>query len=152
MDATSPEELDDDLHARIAELSEEAKSFEEDGEWDADIGKLKEALALIPDPKYNWEASTWLFAGIGDDAFQAGQYEQARDALREAMLCPGAIDNPFIHLRRGETLFELGDMKGAEDALARAYMLEGSDIFEEEDPKYFDHLKTVLKPPPGGVW
>ena len=43
-------------------------------------------------------------------------------------------------------------MPRANDELARAYMAAGKAIFDDEDPKYFNHLKTVLKPPANGKW
>jgi tetratricopeptide (TPR) repeat protein len=109
-------------------------------------------MELLPEPKFDWEASTWLLAAIGDANFLGGHYEQAREALSDAMHCPDAIGNPFIHLRLGQAQFELGNLERAADELARAYMAAGKDIFSEDDPKYFAFLKTVLKPPVGGEW
>lgn len=61
------------------------------------------------------------------------------------MHCPGAIGNPFVHLRLGQAQFELGDMTRAADELARAYMGAGDEIFEEQDPKYLAFLKTKIQ-------
>ena len=152
MDNDLSDQLDDELHGRIVALSEEGQALEEEERWAEAISKFQEALALVPEPKAKWEATTWLFMGIGDDAFQSGQYDRAREAFRQAMLCPGAIGNPFVHLRRGQVFFEVGDIKSADEELTGAYMLAGAEIFEREDPKYFEHLKTVLKPPRGGRW
>ena len=148
----TPQELPDDLYARIVSLTDAAQEFEEIEEWDQARASLEQALALVPEPKWKWEAGTWIFTVLGDVEFQAGNYEGAREAFRQAMLGPGAIGNPFLHLRRGQTFFELGDMKWAEEELTGAYMLEGKDIFENQDPKYFEHLKTVLRPPANGEW
>ena len=109
-------------------------------------------MALLPEPKTQWQACTWLLSAIGDANFLGGNYEQAKVALSDAMHCPGAIGNPFIHLRLGQTQFELGNRSRAADELARAYMAEGKDIFSAENPKYFEFLKTVLKPPASGQW
>jgi hypothetical protein len=57
--------------------------------------------------------------------------------------------SPFLHLRLGQCQFELGNLERATDELARAYMVAGEEVFEGAD-KYFDFLKTRLKPPPGG--
>jgi len=64
------------------------------------------------------------------------------------MLCPAAIGNPFIHLRRGQVLFEQGEMEAAVQELLRAYMRGGDEIFSEDDPKYFRllTLKIELQP------
>lgn len=109
-------------------------------------------IVALPDPIHRWEAPTWLFVAIGDTAFQEEQFVRAREALRQAMLCPGAIGNAFVHLRRGQIFFELGELNLAEEELAGAYMLKGTEIFGTEDPKYFAHLKTVLKPPASREW
>ena len=59
-----------------------------------------------------------------------------------------AIGNPFLHLRLGQCHFELGNLDGAADELARAYMSAGDEIFVGAD-KYFAFLKTRLEAPPG---
>ncbi len=71
--------------------------------------KFLDALQLVPEPKTDWEATTWLLASIGDMAFVRGKFDKARDALEDAVRCPNGLGNAFIHLRLGETLFELGD-------------------------------------------
>jgi hypothetical protein len=92
-----------------------------------------------------WDEATWLLAAIGDAHFQAGRFEQARQALSDCMHCSGAIGNPFLHLRLGQAQFELGDLTGAADELTRAYMGAGEEIFQEQASKYFDFLKTRIK-------
>jgi predicted Zn-dependent protease len=148
----TPEALPDDLYDRIVELTNEAQEWEEIEEWDHARTALEKALALLPEPQWKWEASTWLWTVLGDIEFQAERFEQAREAFRQAMLGPGALGNPFLRLRRGQMFFELGDMKWAAEELAGAYMLEGKELFESQDPKYFEYLKTVLRPPGSGEW
>ena len=91
-----------------------------------------------------------LLTGIGNANFLAKSYEYALPALQDAMHCDGALGNPFNHLRLGQTQFELGNLDKAADELARAYLPEGRKIFEREDPKYLDFIKSKLLPPPGG--
>ncbi|GGA28702.1 hypothetical protein GCM10011384_17680 [Psychrobacillus lasiicapitis] len=64
--------------------------------------------------------------------------------LFNAINCPDGIENPFIMLRLGETLYELGDVNKAKDYLLRAYILEGYSIFENEEEKYFDVIKSEI--------
>ena len=144
--------LPDAIHEKVTLLSAEGDRLAEAGDHREAIERYIEALALLPEPKTDWEACTWLLTAIGDVNFRAGNHAQARAALTDAMHCPGAIGNPFIHLRLGQAQFELGDMPRANDELARAYMGAGKDIFTDEDPKYFAHLKTVLQPPADGEW
>jgi hypothetical protein len=67
-----------------------------------------------------------------------------------AMHAPGAVGNPFLHLRIGQVQFELGNEQRAADELARAYLKEGKTLFDGEDPKYLDFIKGKLRPPEGG--
>lgn len=145
-------QLPDAVHDQITDLSTEGDSLAEQAKYREAIEKYVAALDLLPEPKFDWEACTWLLAAIGDANFLGGHHEQARVALSDAMHCPGAIGNPFIHLRLGQAQFELGNLERAADELARAYMGAGKEIFEEDDPKYFAFLKTVLKPPASGEW
>ena len=108
------------------------------------------AWDLLPEPKTEWDAATWILAAVGDANFLGKDYKAGRDNLSNAMHCPNAIGNPFIHLRLGQCQFELGNEERAADELTRALMGAGEEILQQEDPKYFKFLKTKLKPPPGG--
>jgi tetratricopeptide (TPR) repeat protein len=150
--AEEPMELPDTIHARIEQLSAEGDALAERERYADAIARYRQALALLPEPKTQWEAGTWLHAAIGDAQFLDRDYEAAARTLSEGMHYPDAIGNPFIHLRLGQSRFELGDRERAADELARAYMGAGREIFDDEDPKYFAFLKTVLKPPANGRW
>jgi tetratricopeptide (TPR) repeat protein len=145
-------ELPESVHNQILRLSAEGDAQAEEGNYETAVRRYSEAFALLPEPRTDWEACTWLLTSIGDAYFSARNYGQAKIALADAMHCPDAIGNPFIHLRLGQSQFELGNMSRANDELARAYMVAGKEIFDDEDPKYFAHLKTVLKPPANGKW
>src|SRR5262249_44277801 len=109
------------------------------------------ARDLLPEPRTDWEAALWILAAIGDAHFLAGNWQGARDALMEAVKgCAGAAENPFVRLRLGQSLFELGELREAGDWMAPAYLMEGKRLFAAEDPKYLAYLKSQLQPPPGG--
>jgi len=114
------------------------------------VSKYEEALGLLPMPISQWEASTWILTAIGDACFHMKDYQKAVRSLLDAMNCPGALGNPFIHLRLGQVQLELGNDILAKDELARAYMGGGKEVFHEEDPKYFELVKTTLRKPPSG--
>jgi hypothetical protein len=92
----------------------------------------------------------WILAAVGDANFLGGYFQAGRDNLSKAMHCPDAIGNPFLHLRLGQCQFEIGNLERAADELTRALMGGGEEIFQEDDPKYWEFLKTKLEPPPGG--
>lgn len=74
---------------------------------------------------------------MADSYFNLGNYQQASNNYEQALKCPDGLDNGYVWLGLGEAFYELENMNKAKDALISAYMLEGEEIFEEEDGKYF---------------
>lgn len=138
-------ELPADIHDAITAHCAEGDRLADDGALDAALECYRQAWLLVPEPQTEWGAATWILAAIGDACFLAGYLTSAREALDHAMACPGAIGNPFLHMRRGQVLFEQGELDAAADELIRAYMSEGAEIFASEDPKYLAFLGARAK-------
>ena len=138
-------EIDDDVYKNICELSKIGDSHLTRNEYSKAIEQYHKAFDLIPEPFEDYQASTWLLTAIGDTYFLAQDYINALHALEEAMYCPEAIGNPFIHLRLGQALFELTNFDKARNELARAYLGGGKEIFEDENSKYYEYLKTFMR-------
>jgi tetratricopeptide (TPR) repeat protein len=143
-------ELPNNVAERIQSHCNKGDAFTEKAEYPDALKEYWAAWDMLPEPKTDWDAATWILAAIGDANFFGGDYAAGRDNLSYAMRCPGAIGNPFLHLRLGQCQFELDNLDLAADELARAYMGAGAAIFEEEADNYFAFLKTRLEPPPGG--
>lgn len=135
-------ELADDIYDKITALSEKGNELIDSDQFDAAIVTFNEALDLIPEPKTEWTATTWLYAAIGDALFLKGDCQKSLDIFYKAYNSPSATDNPFINLRLGQCLFELGQVDKAEDFLMRAYMLDGTVIFQGDGEKYLTHMRT----------
>ncbi|WP_024657672.1 tetratricopeptide repeat protein [Pseudomonas syringae USA007] len=135
--------LDDELYEKISEMSDLGNSFMDDGEYPRALKIFEEALDLLPAPRNTWEAYTWLKAGIADALFSVKDYERATEELYDAMNGPDGASNPFILLRLGQSLYEQSKPEGI-DFLCKAYMLEGEEIFSEEDGKYLALVKDRL--------
>lgn len=140
-------ELPDDVHARIAALSERGNTLQDDAQYDEALACFREAWDLLPPPREEWEAATWLLVAIGDTLFLASRFQEAREPLQKAVYCPGGLGNPFLHLRLGQVQYELHDISRAKDELARAFMGGGDEIFEGDDPKYWRFIREILRPP-----
>lgn len=138
-------EIDESTYQAIVDLCEKGDVFVDDENYDKAIQVFKEAAKLIPKPVQKWEAATWILTSIGETYFFMEDYGSALKYLTDVMHCPDAIGNPLIHMRLGQVHFELGNEDSAKDELARAYMGEGEEIFEDEDPKYLNFLKSFLK-------
>lgn len=138
-------ELSDQIHEEISLLSERGDNLAEAGNFKAAIKNYHQALALLPEPKQDWEATLWLYAAIGDAQFLAGDFATARQTFDAAITLPEAIGNPFIHLRLGQASLELGDEDRALEELTRAYASGGDEVFEEDDPHYFAWLNERVE-------
>jgi len=143
-------ELDNKTHEQIKKLCDEGNVFSEEQDYPAALKKYWDAWNLLPEPQTNWEAATWILVSIGDANFYSKDFNEGRDNLSRALHCPDAIGNPFLHLRLGQCLYELGEYDNAANELILAYMSEGKDIFNEDDPKYFKFLTSRAKAPPNG--
>jgi len=137
-------ELEDKLYEKIVEWSEDGDAMLEEEDFDGAIEKYQSALELLPEPKYDWEAGTWLYAALGDANYLSSRYSEAEGYLQEALKCLDGLGNPFILLRLGECYYELDNMEKAKEYLLQAYMCEGEDIFEDEEEKYFDAVKDMI--------
>lgn len=135
-------ELDDEVYEKIKRYSAAGDALASQGRYEDAVEQYNEAWRLIPDPRNNWAAATWVLAAIGDALFLSGNMPKAREAFEYAMTCPDALGNPFIHLRLGQILYELGELDRSADELMRAYMGAGAEIFLPDDPKYLQFLGT----------
>lgn len=134
-------ELKEDVYNRILDLCSQGDDLVEDSKYAKALGFYSKALDLIPEPKHEWEASTWIYTALGDTCYLKGDFAASKNYLFDALNCPDGLDNPFILLRLGESLCELGEVDKAKEYLLRTYMLEGYSIFYSEDDKYFDVIK-----------
>jgi len=142
--------LPDDTRDRIRILCADGDELADDEDYPAALAKFWSAWDLLPEPQTEWNAATWILSAIGDVNFLSGDFAAGRDNLAKAMQSPNALGNPFLHLRLGQCNFELGQLDRAADELTRAYMGDGTDIFNDEDPKYWAFLTTRIDMPASG--
>ena len=142
-------DLDAKTHKAVTRLCEEAETHAEEGRLEEALVAYAQALERLPQPTNHWEAATWIYAAIGDVHFLVGSFETSERAFQEAITCPGAIGNPFLHLRLGQLALEHGDEERAAEELHRAFLAEGEEIFANDDPKYLVFLQSQMEPPPG---
>ncbi len=139
-------ELPPEVVAIVDEAATKGDKLAEEGKFTEAIAAYRVGLAALP--KGDWSASLWFHAAIGDAQFLARDYDEARITWMEAIL-DGGLGNPFIHLRRGQTMYELGNLDEAGNELLKALLIEGVDIFDESDPKYLDYVTGIAQPPAG---
>ena len=138
-------ELEDEIYQKICDLCEEGDQYLEEDNYILAEKKYREALTLIPQPKTDWEASTWVYVALGETYFFAAKYSEALSFLNEALKCPDGLGNPLINLRMGQCYYELQESALAKEHLLRAYIVEGKEIFEEADDKYLKLIDTMIQ-------
>jgi tetratricopeptide (TPR) repeat protein len=134
--------INDADSALIDKLSEEGNMLAEVNDFDGAIKKYEQAMAIVPQPQSEYEASMWLYASIGDMYFFKEDYETSASNLYNSLNCLNGQVSGFVHLRLGQNLFELDQKDKALNHFMTAYMLEGKDIFNGEDKKYFKFLRA----------
>ena len=138
------------------ELQEVANRLAAEGDALCEQGRFAEALKIfrkgldaVPEPREQYGATMWFLAAIGDCQWFMKDYAAAADTFRDALLY-GGIGNEFIHKRRGQTLYELGQLDEAANELLRAWLLGGNETFSEDgDAKYLQFVKARARPPAG---
>jgi hypothetical protein len=65
------------------------------------------AWKVLPEPKEDWEAATWILSATGDAHLSLKDYAKGMAAFTNAVHCPGGLGNPFIPLRLGEVVVRL---------------------------------------------
>jgi tetratricopeptide (TPR) repeat protein len=123
---------------------EEGNEKMEEENYKRAIELFIKAIEILPVPKENWEAYTWLNASLGDAYFQIEKYDDALDVLNIAYKLFDSEPNPFVLLRLGQCYYQKKELKKATDYLLRTYMLEGEDIFNENE-EYLKFLKSKVK-------
>lgn len=135
----------------------EAERLLAEGDALADTGQDAKALAcfqnaweVLPRPADEQEPAIRILAAIADSHFHLGAWDACAQAVLHAFRCGADVGNPFLRLRLGQALFELGNEREAANWLVPAYLSEGRALFEADDPKYLNFFHSQLKPPPEG--
>ena len=50
-----------------------------------------------------------------------------------------------FHLRLGQVCYEVGELDRAANELTLAYMAEGRELFEDDDPRYWEFLRSRIR-------
>lgn len=140
------EDLSAEVTARIEPLCALGSSLSNENPTLA-IEKLREAFEILPEPREQWLAGTWILTVIGDIAYLSGNLALAYDSFYGIDLYEGWHANAFIRLRRGQVAFDRGDFQNAANELTFAFMAGGYEILEHEDDKYAEFVLSRLLPP-----
>ncbi|NLE97993.1 MAG: hypothetical protein GX596_08400 [Propionibacterium sp.] len=127
------EVLGDDVHAEIVRLLGEGDNYMDLDAPQAAAEQYVAAIELLPQPYTQWEAALMLTVALGDACLALTQYAEAEESLRIALRSPDGTGNGYVWLRLGDALRGQDRDGEALEAYTSAYMLEGEELFEDED-------------------
>lgn len=131
-------------------LLDEGEALLDGGEYAEALPQLQAAWGMLPEPKTEHELAVRLMAAVGDCYFHMREWGVCHEAMQHVLRCGAALDNPFIRLRLGQSLYELGNEREAANWLVPVYLAEGRAPFQGDDPKYLEFFREKLLPPEGG--
>lgn len=119
------EKLPKELSDMIDGLCRQGDQFAGMEQYDDAIDKYGRAWDLLPEPRSQWPAATWILMSAGDAHFRMKEFDEAADLLADALEYPDGDSNPFLALRLGQCLLELGQLDGSANALEEALRMGG---------------------------
>jgi len=137
-----------DIYDKIEKYCEQGNDLFEEDDFLGAIAIWQTAFDSIPDLHEDWNEAVWLKVSIGDSYYMIDEYQKSLDSMLDALNYPEALDNPFIHFRIGQCHYELGDKERSKNALLKAYMLSGKEVFddhEEEGQLAYDFLASEVE-------
>jgi hypothetical protein len=157
--------LDDDLRAVVrdmpagpqGDLSAESERLFVEGARLVELERYADALTrfwaaweLLSEPKAEQDLAVRVLAAVGDCHFHLRNWEACQEAMQHALRCGASVGNPFLRLRLGQSLYELGNEQEAANWLVPVYLSEGRAPFSHDDPRYLEFFRDRLRPPEGG--
>jgi len=135
-------ELEDTIKALVVPLCEKAVQQQDNERYDGSNRSLQKVLDLIPEPKHEWKAYSWLQLSRADNYYELKQYTEALELISDTLTRDNSSQsNPYVMMRYGQCLFEINKKTEAKDALKKALELGGEEIFEDEYVKYLKFIK-----------
>ena len=137
-------DLESELKAQVVELCNKAVEAQEEERFHASNRDLQKVYDLLPEPKNEWKAYSWLISIMADNHFEQDEYIAAFKKLEEVFtLDAESTENAYLCLRRGQCALELEHDELAKQFLTRAFELEGKELFEDEHSKYLKLAKQA---------
>ncbi|CAH0990188.1 hypothetical protein SIN8267_00280 [Sinobacterium norvegicum] len=132
--------LDSALHQQIKTLCQSAYAQFDQQQYQSALQQFFQAWRLIPKPQNLYQESGWVLTAIGDTYIAKEEYNSAAEALRSAICCHLATDNPIIHLMLAQCYFELDQQPQAKEHISNAIKSGGSKILNQLPRQYHGYL------------
>lgn len=132
-----------DLTRQVRRLCADGYRLYDSGEYRLALRSFYQAWLLIPKPQSQYTEAGWVLTAIGDTYFRLNQHEQGAESLTSALYCPEAEQSPFVQLRLGQCLLELGRTPEARKYLLHAHT-HNATLFDSEAPRYRQAIVDLI--------
>lgn len=132
------------LTRQVRRLCADGYRLYDSAEYRLALRSFYQAWLIIPKPQTEHAEAGWVLTAIGDSYFRLKQFEQGAESLQSALCCPTAEQSPFVQLRLGQCLWELGRHAEARKYLFHAYQGQGGSLFTAEPPQYRKAIADLL--------
>lgn len=137
-------DLDEPLKSEVVELCHMAVEAQDEERYHASNRDLGKVLELLPEPKSDWKAYSWLLSNLADNHFEQDEFAEALERFNEVFeFDSNSNDNAYLCLRRGQCALESENEELAGMMLTRALELEGKELFEDEHSKFLKFAKQA---------
>lgn len=133
--------LEPELSQQIRDLCQQGYGLFDQQDYTGAIRQFFSAWTRLPKPQTQWREAGWVLTALGDAYFAKGNFNNGKEALLSALHCPMTRDNPIVHLRLGQCLYEMQERDLAREHLGFALQHGGRELLEKEDPKYLQCLQ-----------
>lgn len=131
------EVLSEDIQDALEEMCDQGNEAMDEGNPEEALVFFRRAVDLLPPPAEEWEPWGWLQGAIGDAHYAMGNLAEAHGCFHNAYTFAGPEEvTPHVLLRLGQIYRRTGDTENAKEFLQRAYLLEGKEIFSEDQEDY----------------
>jgi tetratricopeptide (TPR) repeat protein len=141
--------ISEELQAELDQVAAEGNALAEQGKYSEAASVFRSGFDMITPPREGRSTSLLFIVAIGDMQWLGKDYQASLETWRDAILLYGGFGNPFVHLRRGQALFELGNKAEASNELLRALLLGGEDVFAREELDYWVFITSQADAPEG---
>ena len=84
--------LPNDLREMIDRLCQKGDQFAQIDQHDDALDQYEAAWELLPNPKTEWPAATWILMAVGDVYFEKRDFVAASQTLSKTAACAPACD------------------------------------------------------------
>lgn len=133
------------LYESICRMIDDGDRLRSASKYEEAIASYEAAVDSLPAPKEDWDIFTTITVSIGDAYYENHKNVIADSYYAMALKTGDGVANPYVWYAKGRNLIKLGEIKAATDALMRAYMLDGDEVFKIDNNMLKPYIEDYIR-------